>query len=541
MAIYTNLYLLIFLPLTLLLYGLAPQRYRPYILLAASLFMYFTLSGWLVVLLVLTSAFTWGIGRWLGRLQDERDVRLKELKAQKAQGSLTADEERNARTACKKAAHDRCLRVLLLGLLVLLGILFYVQYYNFTAGNLNRLLGRVGVKLPMARVLFPMGISFYTLEAVGYLADVYWERIRPERHLAKMMLFLSFFPQIMEGPIARYQDTADRLFQGAPLTREDLNEGFLRILIGLFKKMVISDRLSYLVNPMFAHYDKYHGVMIALMAVSYTVQLYCEFSGSIDIVIGSGRLFGVILPENFRQPFSAQSAAEFWRRWHMSLGTWFKNYVFYPVTTSSFVKNMNKRLRKRGGRHSKYISNIAMSAAALLPVWIATGVWHGAGWQYLFYGLYYFVILLLGVVLEPWKEWRNEKLHIPKDARWLKVLRILKTWLIIFTGELFFNAGSLRAGFRMFFSLFRDFRISDLWLHFPHEISLGERVMIVAGCIVVWIAGFLKENGIDLREKTLQSVLPVRWAVYYVIIFAILLFGAYGTGYQAVDLIYANF
>lgn len=500
--------------------------------------MYFTLSGWLVLVLIGTGLFTYGIGRWIGRLQEERDVKLQELKGQK---ELPAEERRAARADCKKVCHDRCLRVLLAGLAVLLGILFYVQYYNFTAGNLNRILRRVSLSLPMARVLFPMGISFYTLEAVGYLADVYWERIPAERNPGKMLLFLSFFPQIMEGPIARYQDTADRLWAGAPLTRSNLNEGFLRILIGLFKKMVISDRLSYLVNPMFADYEKYHGSLVALMAVAYTVQLYCEFSGSIDIVIGSGRLFGVILPENFRQPFSAQSAAEFWRRWHMSLGTWFKNYVFYPVTTSGPVKGMNRYLRKRCGKYGKYISNVAVSAASLLPVWIATGVWHGAGWQYLFYGLYYFVILLAGVVLEPLKEKRNTLLGIPENAPWLKVLRILKTWLIIFTGELFFNAGSLRAGLHMFRSLFVDFRLSDLWLHFPGMISVGERVVIVAGCVIVWCLGFLKERGVDLRGRTLGAAVPVRWAVYYVIIFAILVFGAYGTGYQAVDLIYAGF
>ncbi len=537
MAIYMNVYLLLFLPLTLLVYGVAPREKRWLVLLCASWFMYATLSRWLLLLLIATEAWTWGMGLWLDRLRQQCEAQVGELK----QSGISGAELRTARTECRQRFRTRRLRVLLLGILVLLGILFYVQYYNFAAQNLNSLLSRLSLKLPVVKVLFPMGISFYTLEAVGYLADIYWERLEADRHFGRLALFLSFFPQIMEGPIARYQDTADQLFSGEPLRMDSLNEGFLRILVGLFKKMVISDRLSYLVNPMFAEYQKYHGSLVVLMAVAYTVQLYCEFSGSIDIVIGSGRLFGIELPENFRQPFSAQSPAEFWRRWHMSLGTWFKNYVFYPVTTSSFVKNLNKTLRKKYKKHGKYISMAATSAAALLPVWLATGIWHGAGWQYVFYGLYYFVILLAGVLLESFKAWRNQRLHIPENAVWLRVLRTLKTWVIVFIGELFFNAKSLLAGFHMFFSIFEDFHISDIWLHLPPKITRGEIMVIIAGSILVWIAGFMKENGKDIRKGVLEAGFPVRWAAYYVLIFTILLFGAYGAGYQAVDLIYAGF
>ena len=333
MAIYTNLYLLIFLPAVLILYQLVPQKARWGVLLAASYALYITFSKYLVLLLMATAAFTYGIGIWLDRIGNECSEKQKECT------------DRKQKSEVKKAFQKKRVTALRIGVLVLLGILFYVNYYNFVAENINIFLGKLGAQLPMARVMFPMGISFYTLEAVGYIADVYWERYPAEKHLGKLALFLSFFPQIMEGPIARYQDTADALYAGAPLTMDDLREGFLRILWGLFKKMVISDRLSYLINYMFGHYDKYHGSLVVLMAVGYTVQLYCEFSGSIDIVIGSGRLFGIALPENFRRPFSAQSAAEFWPRWHMSLGTWFKNYVFYPVTTSSFVQNTNKKLR----------------------------------------------------------------------------------------------------------------------------------------------------------------------------------------------------
>ena len=526
MAIHTNLYLLVFLPIVLIVYQLAPKKARWGVLLAASYALYISFSKYLVLLLMATSAFTWGIGLWLDKIGEE----CKEKQSQCA--------DRKQKSEVKKEFQKKRVLALRVGVLVLLGILFYVNYLNFVLENLNIFLGKVGAQLPMARVMFPMGISFYTLEAVGYIADVYWERYPAEKHPGRLALFLSFFPQIMEGPIARYPDTSEALYAGEPLRIGNLNEGFLRIIWGLFKKMVVSDRLSYLTSHLFGNYKDYHGSFIILAAIAYTIQLYLEFSGSIDIVIGSGKLFGVTLPENFNQPFSAQSAAEFWRRWHMSLGNWFKNYVFYPITVSPMVKNWNKTARKKYG---KYWSMVGTSAMALFPVWVATGVWHGAGWKYLFYGMYYFVILLFGVAMEPIKEKNYAKMGLDPNARWLKTLRILKTWVIIFTGELFFNATNLKAGFHMFFSIFGNFHISSLWKFWPDVITTGDVWAICLGSVIVWIVGFLKENGVDVRGKILNARTPYKWSVYYLIIFAILLFGAYGTGYQPVDLIYAGF
>ena len=280
MAIYTNLYLLVFLPVVLIIYQLAPKKARWGVLLAASYALYISFSKYLVLLLMATSAFTWGIGLWL----DKIGAACKEKQAECT--------DRKQKSEVKKEFQKKRVLALRVGVLVLLGILFYVNYLNFVIENMNLFLGKLGSQLPMARVMFPMGISFYTLEAVGYIADVYWERYPAEKHLGKLALFLSFFPQIMEGPIARYPDTSDALFAGEPLNMANLNEGFLRIIWGLFKKMVVSDRLSYLTTHLFGNYKDYHGSFIVLAAIAYTIQLYLEFSGSIDIVIGSGKLFG---------------------------------------------------------------------------------------------------------------------------------------------------------------------------------------------------------------------------------------------------------
>ena len=248
MAIHTNLYLLVFLPLVMLIYQLVPRNKRWGVLLSASYVLYFSFSRFLVLLLMATSAFTWKIALWMDDLGAQSAQKQKECA------------DRKQKSEVKKDFQKKRVKVLRLGVLVLLGILFYVNYYNFVAQNVNIFLGALGAKLPMARVLFPMGISFYTLEAVGYMADVYWERYPAEKHLGKVALFLSFFPQIMEGPIARFPDTAEALFSGAPIQMANINEGLLRILWGLSKKMVVSDRLTLLpaVHGIFRQYRYRH-------------------------------------------------------------------------------------------------------------------------------------------------------------------------------------------------------------------------------------------------------------------------------------------
>ena len=235
----------------------------------------------------------------------------------------------------------------------------------------------------MKTLLLPIGISFYTLQAIGYMADVYWEKIPAQRHLGKLALFLGFFPQIMEGPISMYEQTGEDLWKGEDLRGENLSAGWSRILWGLFKKMIVADRLYVLVKAVFEHYQDYSGSIVVFAAIAYTLQLYMEFSGCMDIVIGSGRLFGVRLPENFCRPFASKNAAEFWRRWHITLGAWLKTYVFYPVSVSRMVKKWNRFGKKHLG---KYLTRLGATAMCLFPVWLCNGLWHGPSWHYIFYG-----------------------------------------------------------------------------------------------------------------------------------------------------------
>ncbi len=475
---------------------------------------FMTLSGKLVIYLILTSLFTYGMGLWIERAK--------------------------AGASDKKEAKKRGRRVLFLGIFGLLGVLVYLKYYNFFAININRLVtGDYSSGLPVVSLLVPIGISFYTLEAIGYLTDVFWGRVKAARHLGKLALFLGFFPQIMEGPIALYSDTSEELWKGAPLKSENLSAGYIRIFWGLFKKLVIADRLSKLVSNIFGAYQQYHGVVILIGAIAYTIQLYMEFSGTMDVIIGSGRLFGVKLPENFRQPFLSKNASEFWRRWHITLGVWFKTYIFYPISVSGLVKKWNRFAKKHC---SKYISNLVVSALCLFPVWICNGLWHGPKWTYIFYGIYYFVILMLEIASEPLVKKLHKVCHINSERTYYKAFQILKTWCIIFTGELFFRADGLKAGFHMFFSIFKDFKFEGLKVYLMSVgLDMQDYTAIICGTIIVFLMGFLREKNIIGIEKIQQTSLPIRWGLYYCLIFAVIIFGAYGTGYQQVDLIYAGF
>ena len=443
---------------------------------------------------------------------------------------------------------------------VLFGVLFYLKYTGFFVRQLNKLVVHAGGAAIIApRLLVPIGISFYTLEAVGYLLEVYWRRIPADRDFIRIALFLGFFPQTMEGPIARYGDTAmqfSSLSEKAEITRcgmpgiqaadsvprtlEEMTASAMRICWGMFKKLVVADRLNIIVATLFGEYEKQNGVLIIVAAVCYTVQLYMEFSGMMDVVIGSARLFGIRLPENFRQPFFSQTASEFWRRWHISLGAWLKDYLFYPVAASTTAKKLGKRLRKMSGR---YVAKLAVSALALTPVWLFNGLWHGAEWNYIFYGIYYLVLLLLELALEPVKAGFYRRTGIRQNGRGATLLRILRTWVIIFTGEMFFRAPGLRAGFCMFRSLFHGFGISRLWdgTLLTFGLGMADWTAIIGGTAVVFLYDLLRERGFCIRDWVFARKLPVRWALYNALIFAVIIFGAYGTGYQAVDLIYAGF
>ena len=432
-------------------------------------------------------------------------------------------------------------RVLQLGIFLLLGTILCLKYRNFFFGNVSLLATVLHIDWSYQNqiILLPIGISFYTLSAIGYMADVYWGKVSAEYSLVKTALFLGFFPVIVEGPICRWEDVEDTLFKNESLKAENIFKGGYRIIWGLFKKMVIADRLAMLVNKVYSGYADYSGVVIMVAAVSYTIQLYMEFSGCMDIVIGSGQLFGIRLPENFRQPFFAKTCTDFWKRWHITLGVWFKNYIFYPVSISKTARKWNKFTRKHpGGNPGKYMARMGIAAMALFPVWISNGLWHGPRWSYIFYGLYYFGLIFAGLALEPVRDKVLSTLHINPEWILYKAFQTVKMLIIIFTGEMFFRADGLRQGCHMFKSIFQGFQMETFRDGTLLTLGLDKNdfQIIIIGCGIVLIADLLKEYW--PKEKVF---IPGKWIVCYGLVMAILIFGAYGEGYQIIDLIYAGF
>lgn len=489
-------YSLLFLPVVILLYQLTPARFRWLVLLTADYVFFWMVSKWLILYLFIATFATYGTGRLLAYVSEHASVKGKQL--------------------TKKKRY-----ILAGGIAVTLGMLIVFKY----------------LKVFGLTLIAPIGISYYTLETISYMTDVYRGTITAEKNLAKVALFLSFFPQIMEGPISKFSETAEPLYAGKNIEYSNLVSGYQRILWGLFKKMMVADRLAPVIFKIFGDYEKYDGSAIAVAVVCYTIQLYTEFSGCMDIILGSGEIFGVRLPENFRQPFFAKNASDFWRRWHITLGRWLKDYIFYPLSLAKPVKKLAKKVK---GIWGIGISKFVAPIIALFFVWLSNGIWHGAGWTYLFYGMYYFVLIFIENITEAPIEKFIERKNIHTEKMGWRLLTALKLFIIVNVGELFFRASSITQGFHMLGRIFTSFHISVL-----KEMDFGldnyDILLSLGGILIVLIVDIIHEKGISIREKIASFNLPLRWNFWYAVILCIVIFGAYGAGYTVVDMIYAAY
>ena len=342
------------------------------------------------------------------------------------------------------------------------------------------------------------------------------------------------------------------MFKNESVKAANVFKGSYRIIWGLFKKMIIADRLAVLVDKVYVGYESYSGAVIVAAAISYTIQLYMEFSGCMDMVIGSAGLFGIHLPENFSQPFFAKTCTDFWKRWHITLGVWFKNYIFYPVSISKTARKWNKFTRKHfKGDFGKYMARMGIAAMALFPVWISNGLWHGPKWSYIFYGLYYFGLIFMGLALEPVRDRILAVLHIDPECMFYKAFQTVKMLIIIFTGEMFFRGDGFRQGFHMFKSIFQGFTTETFKDGTLLTLGLDQNDfrIIIIGCMIVFFADLIKEywpKETKMCQKQWictveKAFVPGKWVICYGLVMAILIFGAYGEGYQMIDLIYAGF
>ncbi|MEA4965916.1 MAG: MBOAT family O-acyltransferase [Oscillospiraceae bacterium] len=520
-------YLFLYLPLTFLLYTVFPKRLKWTVLLLASYFLFYQISGLRSVCLFGTTLTVYGGALWLSRLQQNWELLRK-----------TLSKEKKAREKCRVARQKRA--ILALVLLMNFGILALCKYSGFFGSLFKAVLPEsLGTTLAN-KLLMPLGISFYTLQAAGYLLDVYRGKYAADRNLGRVALFLCFFPQITEGPIGRYDLLARPLYEGHSFNYQQFTFGLQRIVWGAFKKIVIADRANALVGTVFGDPGSYVGLTVLLASVLYTVQIYMEFSGAMDIVTGSASLFGVPLSENFERPFFSRTVNEFWRRWHITLGAWLRDYVFYSISLSKPLQHLGHAVRKHC---SPFFAKFIPTAVALFFVWLGMGIWHGVGWKYVLYGMYYYVLMLLGMLAEPQAEMLCGKLRVSRQSKGYHVFQILRTCLLVNFGMLLFRADSTASAFQMFASIFRGFSLQTL--ADGSLLTLGcdgkDLLLILLGTLIVFGADLLRERGHALRTELAARPLAVRWTVYLAGILAVIVLGAYGSGYDVVDLIYAQF
>lgn len=400
----------------------------------------------------------------------------------------------------------------------------------------------INVRIPIANFILPLGISYYTLQAISYIVDVYRGKIEADNNLGKLALFLTFFPQMVQGPIGRYDKLANQLYEPHTITYKSLTYGSQLMLWGYFKKMIIADRVAMYANEVFNNYSEYSGVVIVLGILCYTLQIYTEFSGGIDIVRGVAEIFGVNLDENFERPFFSRSIDEFWRRWNITLGTWLKEYVFYQVSLSKLSMNIAKVSNKIF--KNTYFSKIIPVSFSLLCVWLCNGIWHGSGSKYIIYGLYYYMIMMLGKIFEPLGNKIIKVLKINTKAWSYKLWQILRTDMFVCIGMTIFRAENISASLKMIKSIFN---IHNLKMIFSGKafllggLNIGDIVIIIISCTILLGVSVYKEKGKSARDTLKEQNLLFRWIVLYFLIFAILIFGIYGKGYDIQSFIYGQF
>ena len=556
---FVSLKFIIFIAVVFAAYFIIPVKYRWLVLLAGSLAFYYLNSGLLLFVMAATAIITWGIGLWIDRIYRQETKYLSE-------NEEYLSDRKELKKAVQKRSKSRAKFVMILGVVVSLLPLLYLKYGSFflsilsgsntaagavsgTSSNalygwLRALGSRFSSKslhMDNAGLLLPIGISFYTLQAISYVVDLYHRKTKADRNPLKFLLFMSFFPQIVQGPIPRHSKLATQLYEGHKFDYHRLCMGVQLILWGFMKKMIVADRISGPVIEIFDHYDKYTGLMIFLAAAMYGIQVYTDFSGGMDIARGVAQVLGIELDLNFRQPYFASSVEDFWRRWHITLGGWMREYVFYPLSLSKGLVKLGRKSRKIFGQ---YVGKRLPAFLAMFVVYLLVGFWHGAEWKYVVYGIWNGVFIMAGILLGDVYA-RGKKLCGITDEQFSwRLFQKIRTFAIVSVGRILSRADTVHESIEMLklipkkwynLAFVVDGSLIDLGLDNDNWILLGIAV------IVLFIVDLLHERNVSIREAIAKQNIVFRWLIYYAAFAALLIFGIYGPGYDAAGFIYEKF
>lgn len=526
--LFTSLPFIVFVAVLIVVYyAFVPHNERWALLLIASLAFYFFADPRYLIFIGVTAltAYVFAI-----LTEDYNTKRKAYLKANKEYFDSDSKKKYKNKTT-------RVTRLLMLAaLLINLGILAVTKYTNFVIDTMNSWRTE---PLSFVNIIVPMGISFYTFQTVSYSIDICRGTIKAQRNFFKFLLFVSFFPQLVQGPISRYEDLSKTLYEPLKFEFKHVSYGFLRILWGYFKKLVVADRLVIALKALTASPDEYKGAYVFIVMMLYAAQLYCDFTGGIDITIGIAQMLGITVKENFNLPYFSKNIKEYWNRWHITMGTWFTDYIFYPLSVSPNMLKLSKWSRQHlgnavGKRVTVYISCFA--------VWLATGIWHGAAWHFVVWGLMNFVVIMASQELEPLYAKFHNKFGLKQKSGYA-VFEIIRTFLLMSSLKLFDCYRDVGLTFKMFGSMFYTFNIVKLFNGSLLELGLTGADYLISGIAIVVV--FLVSLYKYLKDKDFRDYLYEKYPLFVLscvlLLIATLVFGAYGQGFDASQFIYNQF
>lgn len=469
--LFNSIQFLIFFPVVVAAYFALNPRYRWLLLLGASYYFYMSWKAEYIILIIISTMIDYYAGLHMG----------------KAAG----------KTGRKK--------YLLLSIVSNLGILFGFKYFNFFNESARTLFNQFNIfyNVPAFEMLLPVGISFYTFQTLSYSIDVYRGDKEPETHLGIFALYVSFFPQLVAGPIERATTFLPQFYRVHQFDYQRVTDGLKLMAWGFFKKLVIADRVAVVVNTVYNNPTEYSGIPLLIATYFFAFQIYCDFSGYSDIAIGAARVMGFDLMENFKQPYFSKSVAEFWRRWHISLSTWFRDYLYIPLGGN------------RVGPWHWY--------GNLLIVFLVSGLWHGANWTFVIWGALHGFYILCSIWLAGLRAKVGGVLGNGPFGRLQKHIQVLGTFHLVTFAWIFFRANSVQDAFYIVSRLF-DFRLQTSF-----DIGLGISDLIIA-VIAIWLMEFvhlIQREG-SVRQIVAARPIWVRWPVYYALVLIILMFGKFG-------------
>ncbi|MBE5838042.1 MBOAT family O-acyltransferase [Butyrivibrio sp.] len=474
----------VFLPIVVAINFIVPRKFKYIWLLITSLFFYASIDVKSTVVLVISITMAYGFG-----------LLLEKNKQNKA--------------------------ILSVAIAIHIAVLIACKYLNFIEKTFLSLTGRTEEAVNL-NLLATLGISFYMLKIIGYLIDVYRGDLMAERNPLKVGLYVSFFPQITQGPIERAKNMLPQFNFPLTVDYDMLRDGLLEIIWGYFLKLVVADRLAIYVNNVYANPMEAVGFTTLVATVFYTFEIYTDFAGYTHIAIGISRILGIDVMENFKCPYLASSIAGFWRRWHISLSTWLRDYLYIPLGGN------------RKGTARKYLN--------IMIVFLVSGLWHGAGWTFVVWGLLHGLFQVIGYILKPVRDWCVNVFKVERNAFSHRVLKVLVTFLLVNFAWVFFRASSLGEAFLIIKNslVFTPWMLADGSLY-KHGLDSADFFVAIVGLIIVVVTDLVNYNGFIIRERILKQGIWIRYIIVIAAIISILVFGIWGPGYDSAAFIYQQF